>query len=88
MADFCHFSNSGIRLLKNGDMQYGFNVKSDVINGMYLPYITSLEPNSPAKHAGVSQGDYIVAINGIKTCGLRNKTIVSLGTHLIFLYNL
>ena len=26
----------GCRLLKNGDMQYGFNVKSDVINGMYL----------------------------------------------------
>ena len=71
------------RLLRNDHIQYGFNVKSDVTNGVYLPRISSIESNSPAEKAGVIQGDFIVAINGIMTCGLRNKTIVSLGTYCL-----
>ena len=41
--------------------------------------ISSIEKNSPAALGGVEKGDFIVAINGIRTCGLRNKTIVALG---------
>jgi len=66
------------RILRNEHLQYGFNVKSDVINGFYLPFISSIEENSPAELGGVEKGDFIVSINGIRTCGLRNKTIVTL----------
>ena len=43
---------------------------------------SSIEENSPAELGGVEKGDFIVSINGIRTCGLRNKTIVTLGKSL------
>ena len=43
---------------------------------------SSIEENSPAELGGVEKGDFIVSINGIRTCGLRNKTIVTLGKGL------
>ncbi|KAL6102793.1 nherf2 [Pungitius sinensis] len=63
----CHLTRSGAG--------YGFNLHSD--RSRPGQYIRSLDPGSPADHAGLRPQDRLVEVNGVNIEGLRHAEVVA-----------
>uniref|UniRef100_G3PG38 Na(+)/H(+) exchange regulatory cofactor NHE-RF n=1 Tax=Gasterosteus aculeatus TaxID=69293 RepID=G3PG38_GASAC len=63
----CHLTRSGAG--------YGFNLHSD--RSRPGQYIRSLDPGSPADHAGLRPQDRLVEVNGVNIEGMRHAEVVA-----------
>ncbi|XP_035510777.1 Na(+)/H(+) exchange regulatory cofactor NHE-RF2 [Morone saxatilis] len=61
--------------LVRSDMGYGFNLHSD--RSRPGQYIRSLDPGSPADHAGLRPQDRLVEVNGVNIEGMRHAEVVA-----------
>ncbi|CAK6964881.1 Na(+)/H(+) exchange regulatory cofactor NHE-RF2 [Scomber scombrus] len=57
------------------DMGYGFNLHSD--RSRPGQYIRSLDPGSPADHAGLRPQDRLIEVNGVNIEGMRHAEVVA-----------
>ncbi|XP_053194229.1 Na(+)/H(+) exchange regulatory cofactor NHE-RF2 [Scomber japonicus] len=57
------------------DMGYGFNLHSD--RSRPGQYIRSLDPGSPADHAGLRPQDRLIEVNGMNIEGMRHAEVVA-----------
>ncbi|KAM9780034.1 Na(+)/H(+) exchange regulatory cofactor NHE-RF2-like [Neosynchiropus ocellatus] len=56
-------------------MGYGFNLHSD--RSRPGQYIRSLDPGSPADHAGLRPQDRLIEVNGVNIEGMRHAEVVA-----------
>ncbi|KAM4530286.1 Na(+)/H(+) exchange regulatory cofactor NHE-RF2 [Odontesthes bonariensis] len=61
--------------LVRSEMGYGFNLHSD--RSRPGQYIRSLDPGSPADHAGLRPQDRLVEVNGVNIEGMRHAEVVA-----------
>ncbi|KAG8007043.1 Na(+)/H(+) exchange regulatory cofactor NHE-RF2 [Nibea albiflora] len=61
--------------LVRSEMGYGFNLHSD--RSRPGQYIRSLDPGSPADHAGLRPQDRLVEVNGVNIDGMRHADVVA-----------
>ncbi|XP_060883069.1 Na(+)/H(+) exchange regulatory cofactor NHE-RF2 isoform X1 [Labrus mixtus] len=61
--------------LARTEMGYGFNLHSD--RSRPGQYIRSLDPGSPADHAGLQPQDRLVEVNGVNIEGMRHAEVVA-----------
>uniref|UniRef100_A0A3Q3FIY3 NHERF family PDZ scaffold protein 2 n=2 Tax=Labrus bergylta TaxID=56723 RepID=A0A3Q3FIY3_9LABR len=61
--------------LARTEMGYGFNLHSD--RSRPGQYIRSLDPGSPADHAGLRPQDRLVEVNGVNIEGMRHAEVVA-----------
>ncbi|CAN9505699.1 unnamed protein product [Ophioblennius macclurei] len=61
--------------LVRSDMGYGFNLHSE--RSRPGQYIRSLDPGSPADHAGLRPQDRLIEVNGVNIEGMRHAEVVA-----------
>ncbi|KAM7386730.1 hypothetical protein PAMA_009382 [Pampus argenteus] len=61
--------------LVRSEMGYGFNLHSD--RSRPGQYIRSLDPGSPADHAGLRPQDRLIEVNGVNIEGMRHAEVVA-----------
>ncbi|KAM8825625.1 Na(+)/H(+) exchange regulatory cofactor NHE-RF2 isoform 1-T1 [Synchiropus picturatus] len=61
--------------LMRAEMGYGFNLHSD--RSRPGQYIRSLDPGSPADHAGLRPQDRLIEVNGVNIEGMRHAEVVA-----------
>lgn len=73
-ADPCELAPRLCRLVRS-ETGYGFNLHSD--RSRPGQYIRSLDPGSPADHAGLRPQDRLIEVNGVNIEGMRHAEVVA-----------